>query len=962
MEFKSDCFIHELPSSIVINHNEEQSTQSSLAATSPALDNKSSEDQREEADDLFSSSSSSSSQSQWLNPNSSIDNLDLPGIALLKEIFPNESTDALREIHYQNIMLNKRSFSASYLTQQFVSPQSEAGLANITTTNHDCQEESEEKLQLSKNRRTRIELPRQFLRLPRSMAVLRQQERGSKSINDGDALYDRRTYKFIHEMEERALTEYHLANNLHRKDDKQNNIEYYSYVVDKHNRGLGMTLQEVIEEGDQLRYQEGNLTSSHHVVIRYGLKVVGFLPDVSQSPAEYSGIQQHDIVIGINGVAFLLQVPLISSSYTVDRQSLHYKTQKANIIESIQNSPDPVVLHIRRIKLGRGTTTERSSTSLLDADTFDIEDNKLKSMFVQPELSSVDTQQQNSSHYPSIQPQRALSPSAFYKPSPVQNHPYNLLSSSVVLHPLSTMMAQRNLIRSGEDQWRITRRLQQFTERSRQWESSNSLRIVIFNERSSVGILNSGSLAPYFDPNDLPPDMANLMVFRQDKKTFANQRIETQQQRESATYTNGISDNDNMISRTNYGDEDEEKIRSSANYQSSESTARRLFRAGQQLDLTNSGSMAWIPLYGVRKSLNARIVNSFIENGLSKDCNSTKSNMSFIAYTIFVYDVESGREWYAPIRYWKDFSELYKTAMSLLPPSSNMHKELSKFHFPKEPLIPNNSNDSWGVSMFGNRRSNSLAASSLSPVQQRRKQKKNEEFEKNLHQTCKLLEEFLRELLGIVYTCEPLHPNIAEIALYVQSFIGVEAGLEGGTIYFSDPSKVQTSSERVEITKMQLKRSIQYYSWRIFLLHTMKAVITDFVELTRDRGPKKQEVESMEVRNRISLKARAMDELKQIRKFVDQLVDLILDGCNDDFRSIAKRREFSSIRYYLTDESNWDRIVRDSVREQVEIEVYIPLRSMVSRLLVSGWRHDDMGVHFKIKVNKSDNEYCVSKF
>jgi len=248
MEFKSDCFIHELPSSIVINHNEEQSTQSSLAATSPALDNKSSEDQREEADDLFSSSSSSSSQSQWLNPNSSIDNLDLPGIALLKEIFPNESTDALREIHYQNIMLNKRSFSASYLTQQFVSPQSEAGLANITTTNHDCQEESEEKLQLSKNRRTRIELPRQFLRLPRSMAVLRQQERGSKSINDGDALYDRRTYKFIHEMEERALTEYHLANNLHRKDGKQNNIEYYSYVVDKHNRwGLGITLQEVIE-------------------------------------------------------------------------------------------------------------------------------------------------------------------------------------------------------------------------------------------------------------------------------------------------------------------------------------------------------------------------------------------------------------------------------------------------------------------------------------------------------------------------------------------------------------------------------------------------------------------------------------------------------------------------------------------------------------------------------------------
>jgi len=40
--------------------------------------------------------------------------------------------------------------------------------------------------------------------------------------------------------------------------------------------------------------------------------------------------------------------------------------------------------------------------------------------------------------------------------------------------------------------------------------------------------------------------------------------------------------------------------------------------------------------------------------------------------------------------------------------------------------------------------------------------------------------------------------------------------------------------------------------------------------------------------------------------------------------------------------------VREAVREQVEIEAYVPLRSVVSRWLVNGWRHEDMEAHFKI--------------
>ena len=93
-----------------------------------------------------------------------------------------------------------------------------------------------------------------------------------------------------------------------------------------------------------------------------------------------------------------------------------------------------------------------------------------------------------------------------------------------------------------------------------------------------------------------------------------------------------------------------------------------------------------------------------------------------------------------------------------------------------------------------------------------------------------------------------------------------------------------------------------------------------------------------------------MDELRQIQNFLDQLVDLILEGCNDDLRSIAKRREYSPIHKYLVDESYWDRLAREAVREQVEIETYVPLRSVVSRLLVNGWRHEDMEVLFKMRV------------
>jgi len=39
----------------------------------------------------------------------------------------------------------------------------------------------------------------------------------------------------------------------------------------------------------------------------------------------------------------------------------------------------------------------------------------------------------------------------------------------------------------------------------------------------------------------------------------------------------------------------------------------------------------------------------------------------------------------------------------------------------------------------------------------------------------------------------------------------------------------------------------------------------------------------------------------------------------------------------------------ETVCEQSEIEVYVPLRNTISRHLVYGWRHDDAEIQFKMQ-------------
>eukprot|EP00957_Ditylum_brightwellii_P069514 5278757-Ditylum_brightwellii.AAC.1 len=96
-----------------------------------------------------------------------------------------------------------------------------------------------------------------------------------------------------------------------------------------------------------------------------------------------------------------------------------------------------------------------------------------------------------------------------------------------------------------------------------------------------------------------------------------------------------------------------------------------------------------------------------------------------------------------------------------------------------------------------------------------------------------------------------------------------------------------------------------------------------------------------------------MADLKMIQDFLDQLQELIMEGGTEDFISISKRYNFLSLKQAMEGNNGItyrDQLFRDAVREQVELEVYVPLRSIISRQLVHGWRNDDREMQFKMEV------------
>jgi hypothetical protein len=330
-------------------------------------------------------------------------------------------------------------------------------------------------------------------------------------------------------------------------------------------------------------------------------------------------------------------------------------------------------------------------------------------------------------------------------------------------------------------------------------------------------------------------------------------------------------------------------------------------RVKQQQRATDAReSDIFIPLMGVRKALCIRIVNTFLEENRT-------------AYTIWVIDVESGREWYAPVRYLRDFQDLRSAALPLCP-------SLAQLTFPQQ---------TWNV--FGREKVESV------------------EIRAN---KCRQLEYFLRKLSSLLYT-DKLHPVISEISIHLQSFLGCDAAESNlrlqAQITLNEAMVWQMPETNHSFIQMQvrllLKRSIQRYVFRLFLLDQIQTVVNDFVDATRKRGPHLKEIEVIESQGRHKLKERAMEDLERIQAFLDQMQSVILSGCHTDLVSISQRRDFVALRPFMEGsqgDAYLDRVFREAVREQIEIEIYVPLRGVVSRLLVNGWRHDDMEIQFKM--------------
>ena len=293
-------------------------------------------------------------------------------------------------------------------------------------------------------------------------------------------------------------------------------------------------------------------------------------------------------------------------------------------------------------------------------------------------------------------------------------------------------------------------------------------------------------------------------------------------------------------------------------------------------------------------------------------------------------------EWYAPVRYYNDFKDLRNALI-------HVDKAIADIPFPTMGY--------WGNLGFTG---SSEAKESYKTKESRRNQ----------------LEIFLRRVFASVYRGR-LHPYLVEIAVHLQSFVGCDTVLDddGDVTRLSLSKQVaisevtygkretkpanSNSSESDNTARMHLKRSIMRYVYRLFLLPAVGELIGHFIDAAREKVMS----ESIMVPNnkhhqshQFSVdKGMATKDVEKIRDFIDQVQELILEGCRDDLISISQRRDFAA---FVNDPDNIarDDLFREAVREQTELEVYVPLRSTISKYLVYAWFNEDMEMKHKMKV------------
>ena len=216
---------------------------------------------------------------------------------------------------------------------------------------------------------------------------------------------------------------------------------------------------------------------------------------------------------------------------------------------------------------------------------------------------------------------------------------------------------------------------------------------------------------------------------------------------------------------------------------------------------------------------------------------------------------------------------------------------------------------------------------------------------------CNQLETFLRDICAIIYKDAP-NPNMPEVAVYVQTFLGCDTCIDAegkvslalhdqgnciGMPHWNFTHQGHTALE--EKKEIQLKKAVQLFVYRLFLLPILRSLVDRFIEEVRTGAitGHNQKIEKKQI----------LVILAKIASFISQIQDLVYEGCVDDFHDIAMSTRFNKINGGHTDE---EALYYEAICEHVEIEVYVPLRNTISRHLVHGWRHDDVEIQFKMQV------------
>lgn len=781
---------------------------------SQVLDGNQARARDDDSDSSSDGASSTASLQKALHDISIMSDREVESVALLREIFPEQSEHELKNLHRERLKKSankkKRSPLTSKLGQRIWNEMKEE--------NNDL-------------KTPEVVLSDDFLRIP-----CRITSREAPEISRWQS-------QLMGQLQQRVLRQHREYQETKEGEATYPLDDEYCYTCAlsrDSSGGLGMTLCE-----------EMGMIWVHSLLDQHEVRWFRPPTDIeSGGPAIKAGIHPGDWVLGIQGEALL---PTTHSHFL------------RHAVSSIQFAENPVVLHLQRVPFNGMHPLAGTGPSLLDTtmETVDMS-------FTEESVSSATT---------------------------TNGHATN------AVHPLISAMVSKGLIKNEKEEQKANTSLVQYTERARHWESASSFRIDA----------KTFELRPNFDSRDLSPP------FGGNSTCLGGDVGSVRPYAPSTPMINPVVDRmpiEYIDTGGTDGLEDQGLLGFQPDSPQSPRKPTRMSYPGQRIQQTISQpSDVFIPLMGVRKALCVRIVNTFLEE-------------KWTAYTIWCYDVESGREWYAPVRYLADFQELRSATGPLC-------RSIYKIPFPSSGWL------AFGV----NERS---------------------EPDSVRNEKCRQLENFLRTLCALVYT-DQLHPNVAEIAIHVQSFLGCDIGLSQGKdsylhlqnqVMNNDPmwgQRLEGSHDAFQMNvRLLLKRSIQRYTYRLFLLNSMNRVIDDFVSKTRAEGPTLKEIEALGAKGRDVLKDRAMRDLRRIQDFLDQIQELILEGCANDFKSISQRQDFYALRKFI-DGTNGDayieKILREAVREQVEIEIYVPLRSVVSRLLVNGWRHDDMEIHFKMQVS-----------